>query len=107
MIAMAFVNVRLGTPSRPPHARLTFCTRGPVSASIHRISAGATKCHVGRSTCVLRMCPASNVALTAASVTPAVRIARAHFAPWKSWACTAPSHETTSSTRAGRPAVRR
>ena len=35
-------------------------TRGAVSASIHRMSAGATKCHVGRMTCVRRIAPAAN-----------------------------------------------
>ena len=33
---------------------------GPVSASIQRISAGATKCQVGRMTCVRRILPAAN-----------------------------------------------
>ena len=39
---------------RPWYA-IAWLTRGAVSASIHRMSAGATKCHVGRSTCVRRM----------------------------------------------------
>ena len=47
---------------------LTDAMRGAVSASIQRISAGVTKCHVGRSTCVRSISPALNEASSEASV---------------------------------------
>ena len=50
---------------RPSHA----WTRGAVSARIHRMSAGVTKCHVGLSTWVRRIAPSLKARSTSASVT--------------------------------------
>ena len=52
-----------------------------VSASIQRMSAGVTKCQVGRRTWVRRMSPAVKARSTWWSVTPGARKPSAHFAP--------------------------
>ena len=55
--------------------------RGPVSASSQRMSAGSTKCQVGRRTWVRRIAPSASKASTAACVVPPVRWAIAQLAP--------------------------
>jgi hypothetical protein len=45
------------------------------------MSDGATKCHVGRSTCARRISPASNARSIAACVRPFARCAIAQVAP--------------------------
>ena len=44
------------------------------------MSAGSTKCQVGRSTWVRRMAPAAKARSTASSVAPAVRMPTDHLA---------------------------
>ncbi len=44
------------------------------------MSAGSTKCHVGRSTWVRRRAPLANACSTSSSVAPAVRMPTDHFA---------------------------
>src|SRR5688572_21451669 len=60
------------------------------------MSAGVTKCQVGRRTCVRRIVPVLNARSIAASLKRRDRIASAHFDSPYSCACTAPSQLTTS-----------
>src|SRR5688572_3777873 len=59
------------------------------------MSAAATKCHVGRSTCVRRIAPELNASSMLALWQPGARRPTAHFAAGKSCACIAPSDATT------------
>ena len=72
------------------------------------MSSAATKCQVGRITCVRMISPSVNARSISASVgAPAIRSASDHLTSANSWAWTAPDQRTASTTDpSGSPASR-
>ena len=73
-------SVASSSPSSRYRPALPALIRVAVAVSSRRMSAGSTKCQVGRNTCVRRMAPAENACSTASSPAPFVRIPTAHLA---------------------------